>query len=389
MSSPVKVLINSMGGGGAERQVSYLLKASLIKKIFILQRDIAYDLEPEKINAMYGDNFRLNILGNLKALILGPFSFSKCIKEGETVLSFLELSNFINILSKCIKPHNAIVSVRISPSFYDNKKLGFIYKILIRFLYPFASKVITNSEECREDILNLLGTSEDHVVTIRNGLDVEKIIQLKNQDTFQEKNTTGKDFVAIGRLSYQKNYPAMIRIFSKLLKENPEHRLLIIGKGEEELSLVSIAKKLNLKVRFNLSEPGDVYFLGFQKNPYRFISRDSIFLMTSFYEGLPNVLLEAMVCGAFVVSSDCKTGPTEILFDDEWREYSSSEMKLGKNGLLLPVPKDHYSEKVWVNEINKILLRPEEISSVVNNSIKSSQRYRLDSVLGEWSDLLQ
>ncbi|MEC7276607.1 MAG: glycosyltransferase [Bdellovibrionota bacterium] len=258
----------------------------------------------------------------------------------------------------------------------------------MKWLYPYAIKIITNSEQCRLDLLNLLKVDGDQIIVIKNAIDIERILELNKIGETLDKPTMGNDFVTIGRLSYQKNYPAMLRIFSSLLKEIPGSRLFIVGNGEERDSLITLAESLGLRVCENRDESGEVFFLGFQENPYQFISKDSVFLLTSHYEGLPNVLLEAMACGSFIVSSDCKTGPKEILEGTLSNTDNNNFSPIKSNGLLLPVPIDYETEKVWTREIKKVLKNTMLLKEIRNNAQVSSYNYHHDKIIKAWENLI-
>ena len=125
-----------------------------------------------------------------------------------------------------------------------------------------------------------------------------------------------KKFSAIGRLSRQKDYPTMIRAFTEFHKTHPEYRLEIFGSGEDEEELKRLAAELKVK--------DSVLFMGLDKNAIERIADSTAFLLSSIYEGMPNVLLEAMAIGLPCISTDCPFGPKELIND-------------GVNGILVPV----------------------------------------------------
>ena len=125
-----------------------------------------------------------------------------------------------------------------------------------------------------------------------------------------------KSIIVIGRITRQKRHDLMIQAFSQFHKDYPEYRLTILGKGEDQ-------EKLLTQIRENGLEPF-VTLLGFQKNVGDFLTRSRMFVLTSDFEGMPNVLLEAMACGCACISTDCDFGPSELIED-------------GENGLLVRV----------------------------------------------------
>lgn len=121
--------------------------------------------------------------------------------------------------------------------------------------------------------------------------------------------------LGVGRLSLQKDFPTLIRAFTIVRKQLPA-RLMILGEGEERPQIEAMIKELGLA--------SEVALPGFVSNPYAFMSRAAVFVLSSVYEGLPTVLIEAMAVGTPVVSTDCPSGPREIL-------------GFGKYGMLVPV----------------------------------------------------
>jgi glycosyltransferase involved in cell wall biosynthesis len=111
--------------------------------------------------------------------------------------------------------------------------------------------------------------------------------------------------VNVGRLTEQKNQRELIAAVSELKKDNVNCRLVIIGEGELRDYLLNLAAALKVEK--------DVLLLGFQENPFKYVARSAVFVLSSLFEGFPNALAEAMAAGCPVVASDCITGPREIL----------------------------------------------------------------------------
>ena len=110
-------------------------------------------------------------------------------------------------------------------------------------------------------------------------------------------------------MSAEKDYPTLLRAFAEVVRSRPA-RLVILGQGVERESLLELAERLGVSERFDLP--------GFDVNPFRYMSRASVFVLSSRYEGFPNVLAQAMACGAPVVSTDCRSGPSEMLEGGRW-----------------------------------------------------------------------
>ena len=127
------------------------------------------------------------------------------------------------------------------------------------------------------------------------------------------------NFIAVGRLSDVKNYPLLIRAFARLLKK-VHCRLILLGEGEQRFLLESLVNELGLS--------GDVLLPGFVQNPFPYVATADCFVMSSNREGLPGALIQALACGTTVVSTNCESGPSEILEN-------------GKYGFLVPVGDEH------------------------------------------------
>ena len=188
---------------------------------------------------------------------------------------------------------------------------------LIRCFYPRADAMVANSKAGAEHLQEFLGRTKPQVRAIYNPTFDPRVTQLAQEPLDHPWFIAGAPpvIVSAGRLSEQKDYPTLLRAFAEVRRET-ECRLLVLGEGAERASLEAVAAQLGIS--------GSVAMPGYESNPYRFMSRAAVFVLSSRYEGLPNVLIEAQACGAPVVSTDCPTGPREILLE-------------GKAGLLSPV----------------------------------------------------
>lgn len=174
----------------------------------------------------------------------------------------------------------------------------------IRFFYRFYNnfhRIIAQSDDMRHDLIENFGISPEKIVKINNPVDFEKIDQQKHPSE-RLFSTDFKQVVAIGNLSARKGFDILLNVFAHL-KEEPI-QLHILGDGADKEKLEAQKQELGLM---------NVYFLGNQKNPYPYLHQADLFVLSSRYEGFPNVLLEAGACGTYALANDCPGGIREII----------------------------------------------------------------------------
>lgn len=165
-------------------------------------------------------------------------------------------------------------------------------------------------DDMKEKTEKLYPFLKDKLVRIYNPFDIEKILELSEDNSEIEINKRDllkeRYIISVGRLdNYSKDYYTLLKGFKLAKNLGIEEKLYILGEGEERPLIESWIKELNLQ--------DEVVLLGRYRNPYPWIKNAKIFAHSSRFEGLPTVLIEALICGVPVISSDCPTGPSEIL----------------------------------------------------------------------------
>jgi glycosyltransferase involved in cell wall biosynthesis len=148
-----------------------------------------------------------------------------------------------------------------------------------------------------------------NVLTIPHGLDRDRIVGI-SAESFPDNPPAGSYIVSVGRLTDQKDYPTLLRAYALARSHGLSHKLLIIGDGPDVAALQSLASALGVA--------DDVTFLGHRDNPYPYIARARCYALSSIWEGFGLALLEAMTLGRPCVSTDCPSGPGEILGNGEY-----------------------------------------------------------------------
>lgn len=388
-------LINSLHGGGAERVAVNLLKVLSVKKVYLLEKDIKYETNAH-IEILSNHTIRTNPIFKMLYIPIYALKLSKRIKRGDKVVSFLERANFVNVVSKFLKPHKAIISVHTNPDKGFTGSKIFV-KFLVKLLYPRADLIIAVSKDVAYS-LQRLGIPKDKIKVIYNPIEIDKIEALSNESI---EDFFSDFIITVGRLDKPKGQWYLLRIFKELKKNFASLKLLILGEGELKEYLVSLSEKLGLKTyvwdRDDLKDGYDVYFMGFQANPFKYLSKAKIFVFPSLWEGLPNTLIEAMACGMTVVSADCRSGPREILAPDTDFRCQTTKPEFAKYGILLPVFNVEYKkasdpltdkEKVWLETLTEILENESLRKEYAERAKQRAEDFRVEKIVEKWKEVL-
>ena len=183
----------------------------------------------------------------------------------------------------------------------------------MRSTYSAADAIVAVSEGVAEDLNLSIGIPRDRITTVHNPTITpdfaERVAESIDDAWFSDPHVP--ILLAVGRISGQKDYDTLLRAFAIASKER-ELRLAIIGDQASKGSKSSRTERLR-RLAKELKIDENLRFLGVKTNPVRFMARSSLLVLSSRWEGLPNVLLEALACGTPIVSTDCPNGPREIL----------------------------------------------------------------------------
>ncbi len=232
------------------------------------------------------------------------------------MISALERANLVALVSRalCAPRLRLVISIQNTLSVYwDHEKTltGRVSRRLAKRLYPSADTIAAVSAGVADDLASELGIGRGRIDVIYNPVITDTLFKLAAEPAphpWLVSDPRAPTILAVNRLMVQKDYPTMLRAFA-LLRSRRAVRLIILGEGEERASLERLARDLG--VADDLSLPG------FVPNPFAYMARADLFVLSSQWEGLPTVLIEAMACGSPVVSTDCPSGPREILLGGE------------------------------------------------------------------------
>jgi glycosyltransferase involved in cell wall biosynthesis len=392
-------LLNSLAGGGAEVVTVRLSEHIPIAKFILVEKDVKYQVKKEVI-FLSGHSIKTNSILKTLCIPLYAYELSKKVEYNSIIISFLERANFVNIVSKFFKKHIAIISVRTN---LNTSRTGIksLNNYLVKVLYPKADLIIAVSHGVKESLINL-GIEEEKIKVIYNPYPIDEIRELAKEPLGSYEEIFKEPIlITAGRLTKPKGQWYLLRVFKALKEKHKDLKLVILGEGELKEYLVKLSEELGLKTyawdRDKLSESFDVYFLGFQKNPFKFIARSKLFVFPSLWEGFPNALVEAMACSVCVVSSDCRSGPREILAPNTDFNYQTQKPEFAEYGVLMPVFEIKYKianepleerEIMWVETVDKLL---EDENLRKNYSEKAKQRaedFRIEKIVQEWKEII-
>ena len=233
----------------------------------------------------------------------------------DALVSTLPHANAIALIAKKLFAEQLRVVARRENNFQmEYANAGFKDRLTLqleRLLLPFADAVVAVSDGVADDLKRGMPNISHLVQVIYNPVvwpdHAERAGQPVEHPWFGDP--TMPVILAAGRLAAQKGYPTLLMAFAELVKSRSA-RLVVLGEGPERPDLIALAR--------NLEIAHAVDFPGFQINPFAFMAKASAFVLSSVYEGLSLVLIEAMACGTPVVSTDCPSGPREILEGGKW-----------------------------------------------------------------------
>ncbi|MFH1523482.1 MAG: glycosyltransferase [Chloroflexota bacterium] len=319
-TNTIALFTQSMTGGGAERVVANLAQSLVQRGLpvhLLLARahgQMLVDLPPELRIVDFGQN---HVICTLPYLL----SYVRTERPG-ILISFLTHANLVALWAVHLShtQTKVIISDHIVISRHAEATPGvkeYLLPRLAHIFYRRANAILAVSQGVADDLVNNIGVPRNKTHVIYNPIVtpalLEKMQVVPSHPWFVPG--TPPVVLAVGRLTAQKDYPALLRAFARARQEREMH-LLILGEGEKRFELESAVRSLGLE--------NDVQMPGFVSNPYMYMARASVFVLSSAWEGFSNVIAEALICGTPVVSTDCPSGPAEIL-------------KNGKYGKLVPV----------------------------------------------------
>ncbi|MBD2847556.1 glycosyltransferase [Paenibacillus sp. IB182496] len=354
--------IFSLKGGGAERTVVNIIN-NLDKTKFEITLILGSNNNNEYMH-LISDDIKIKKL-NATKLRNCFFKLMKTIhlEKPDIMFSTLVDNNIMLLTTKLLGRIKAPAIVREANNRTESKQVSIVNRLLTYMLYNLcASKVVALSNGVKDDLINNFCILENKINVIYNPVEVLKIKEL-SKEVLTEFDITGdfKVIIAIGRLVEQKDYYTLLKSFSQVL-ESERAILLILGKGPMEKQLIDLTVSLGVN--------NHVVFLGFKRNPYKYLKRADIFILSSKWEGFGHVIVEAMAVGVPVISTNCKSGPSEIIGNNEF-------------GLLVPVQ----SPDILAEKIIFLLKSKKKREDFVVKGLRRAEHFEAKKIVLEYENL--
>jgi glycosyltransferase involved in cell wall biosynthesis len=316
----------------------------------------------------------------------------------DVAISHLEGADYVNVFSRA--GEKTICWLHGSKK-HDQNISGIVgllrAQLLMPWIYRKADRIVTVSRGIKQELINSISGIEGRTQVIYNGFQSDSILSLSEEQLDSDHQLVFKNEIIVThcRLSRQKNLRALVKVFYGLRKRYPA-KLAIIGDGELRQELLTLCKELSLKAWTiwsgrPMDEASDVYFMGHQTNPFKFLRHSRIYVMTSDWEGFPLALCEAMVCGLPVVATDCFTGPREIISPELKENQPVSVAHYTAHGMLMPLvdESDEHAISYWALELENVL-QAEQFNSFKEGSGKERiKQFELSESMNQTVNLVR
>ncbi|MGI2799435.1 glycosyltransferase [Photobacterium damselae] len=362
MKKDIILFINSLGGGGAEGVcvsiANGLKKLGWNVTLLVMNLDNVDNLQKVSDDIIVKN---LNV-SNARKLFFKLRRFLNVNKESKLICFTYELSILTILARKSIYNNNIkIISRNINSlsKLSQNDKSTWRRKVvypLIKRFYGHSDLIINQCNGMKNELLLSNANLKDKSIVIYNPVNYE--IEEESKKIDYKKIIKRNYLLYVGRLENQKDIHSLIYSFSIILNYEPGLQLRIIGKGSLERELKGLSKQLGLDK--------NIEFLGFKSDVSKYYLEAKAVLLTSYFEGFPNVLIESVTLGTPVISFDCNNGPSEIINKENGKLVSGRDVSVFAESVI-DVISGEYS---------------------YYNIHKNAEKYYLDSIIYQWDSIL-
>jgi len=356
----IACIIYDLGQGGAERVLSTMTRwwAASGHDVFVVTISghgvSAYELD-ENIDIFPLDLARKTSSFAEASVVNGKrvVAIRKVVKRiaPDVVVGYMDTTNVVAIMA-CLGTGIPVVATEhTSPGWWP---VGRVWNVLRGVMYPFAHTVVVQTQEAKASFSALIRRK---VRVLPNPVE----LPLMEKEILPVFN--GKVVVGMGRLAPEKGFDLLLRAFARVVDNCPGWILVVLGEGKERARLEHLRNKLGLDDRVKLP--------GFVSNPHDWLSAADLFVLSSKVEGFGNVLAEALMCGLPVVSTNCPSGPEEIVNN-------------GVDGILV----ENQNEKQLAEAMKLLMLNDDLRKQMASRAAEGASRFGVESIMARWDDLL-
>ena len=296
------IFMPSIDGGGVEKNL-FIISNFLSSKL----NEIVLITFDSRFNKKFDNKIRIiNVVKKPKKKYSKYYKYYKCLKIliYETIrkesLVFAFQANIYCCFLSIIFNFDLITRSNSSPTGWSK---NFFKNLIFKILFKIPKKIIVNSKDFKSEIDKKFNIKTK---LIYNPLNIKTIKESSSQKlNFNFFNNSKIKAINVARFTDQKDHITLLESIKYLVSKKIDIKLLIMGYGPNKKEILNYIKRQNLSKNIKI--------INFQNNPYKYMYKSNLFILSSLYEGLPNVLLEAMTLKKFIISSNCPTGPREIL----------------------------------------------------------------------------
>lgn len=355
----IALLGHRLNYGGAEKVMAtlsnYFVKQNIDVHVIVVLNELGYSYSGTLLNLGEYKSESSGFLNKLMRLRL----LAKYLKKEnfDYVIDFRNRSKYKQewFLSKFVFPKNKTIYT------VHSSKLDSFFSPNIKFaqkMYASNCEIVAICDQMKTDIEHKYDLK--NVTRIYNPIDFD-FIEGKSKESF---NFPHQYIFAAGHFdSGLKQFDILISMYAKSVLPQKNIHLVLAGKGELRTELENIAKKFELADK--------VHFVGFQENPYKWMHNAKFYVLSSLYEGLPMVLVEALACETPLVAFDCPYGPNEIVVNNS-------------NGILV----ENQNQELFVAALNKMILEEEFYNKCKQNAKASANKFHVDCIANQWFKLM-
>lgn len=377
---PVKFLINSLNGGGAETLTLQLASELGHAEIFLLEDIRDYSVAEHTTVSVLNPGERPGGMGKYTAMLWQARALSRMVTPGDHLVVSLFRSFMVAWIATRFFGMKATYDCWVHNDTLRYTSTAGV-KILYRKVFRTARKVVVNSRKAAMDLAEHGIAAENKIETRYNFFEAARITERSLEQPATSLVSAGQHYiVSLGRLHAGKHHDFTIRLFAGVSQAFPDLSLVIVGEGDQRNDLEELILELGLK--------GKVFLPGFISNPYPLLRRALVLVSCSESEGFGNVLVEALLCGTPVITSDIDSGPREILAPGSPDiTYRTTVPEQTPYGWLMPaVPSDTPKAlfSVWENTLLTFLSDPTSSSLPEGEVEKVAARFAKDIIVEEW-----